>query len=93
MGPIYMKELAMRIVSDVRSNNPNATPEDVVARLENLGFAEPGDGWRMVDRGDTDFGGVLSFRIRAAMWLKDEGQCATKWSAAVMMARSTCGRR
>ena len=40
MGPIYLKELAMRIVSDVRSNNPNATPEDVVARLENLGFAQ-----------------------------------------------------
>ena len=40
MGPRYLKELAMRIVSDVRSNNPNATPEDVVARLENLGFAQ-----------------------------------------------------
>ena len=34
-----MRELAINIVSDVRSNNPNATPEDVVARLENLGFA------------------------------------------------------
>jgi len=33
-----MKELANHIVSDVRGNNPNATPEDVVARLENLGF-------------------------------------------------------
>ena len=35
-----MKELAMRIVSDVRGNNSNATPEDVVARLKNLGFAQ-----------------------------------------------------
>lgn len=35
-----MKELANHIVSDVRGNNPNATPEDVVARLENLGFAQ-----------------------------------------------------
>ena len=35
-----MKELAMRIVSDVRGNNSNATLEDVVARLENLGFAQ-----------------------------------------------------
>ncbi len=33
-----MKELANHIVSDVRNKNPNATPEDVVARLENLGF-------------------------------------------------------
>ena len=34
-----MRELAINIVKDVRSNNPNATPKDVVARLENLGFA------------------------------------------------------
>ncbi len=35
-----MRELAINIVKDVRSNNPNATPKDVVARLENLGFAQ-----------------------------------------------------
>ena len=39
MGPIYMKELAMRIIGDVKSDNPNATPQDVIAKLENIGFA------------------------------------------------------
>lgn len=43
---------------------------------------------------ETDlFAGVLSFRILAAIWLKLLGQCATKWSAIVRIARSTCGRR
>ena len=27
--------------------------------LENVGFAEPGDGWKLVDSGDTDLGGAL----------------------------------
>ncbi len=40
MGPLYLKELAMRIISDVKDNNPNATPKDIVARLEYLGFAQ-----------------------------------------------------
>lgn len=31
--------------------------------LENLGFAEPGDGWRLVEDGVTDFGGALPVNV------------------------------
>ena len=31
--------------------------------LENLGFADPGCGWKIIERGDTDCGGVLPTNV------------------------------